>query len=284
MSTPLYAKAYHYLRGVVPHQWLTSAVRLFQETSNWFKYGDSQFPRSLAIEITTHCNRTCYYCPQSVDRLKPRRIELRTYLRILDRIQEAKWSGPLDFHFYNEPLLEKDLESLIRIARAICPKTVPRIFSNGDGLTERRMLDLIDAGVVNFNITRHPPYTEEWDARIEHLAKQYPQYLQWRCIEETPLSNRTGIVEPHHLQNLDAGCFAPSVCLHIDIDGQYLFCCCDYHRRHVMGNVREDSVVAAWNNPVFKKVRLEVNRGNPTIDICRSCFHRQKSATDSKGL
>jgi radical SAM protein with 4Fe4S-binding SPASM domain len=64
----------------------------------------------------------------------------------------------------------------------------------------------------------------------------------------------------------------PSYNLHIDIDGRYLFCCCDYHREHVLGNVREHGLVEAWNNPAYRTVRLEVNAGNPTINICRACF------------
>ena len=278
MFLPLSARIYHFLRRFIPRERLMPTITLYQMTRNRIKYGDQNFPRSLAIEVTTHCNRTCYYCPQSVDRLKPRRIELNLYLRILERIEEIKWNGPLDFHFYNEPLLEKNLESLVKIARAVCPKAIPRIFSNGDILTEKRMCSLIDTGVVNFNITRHPPYEKDWDRRIEHLATQYPQYLQWTCIEETPLSNRTGLVIPHHVQNLEAGCFAPSVNLHIDIDGRYLYCCCDYNRQHVMGNVRENSILDAWNHPFYKQVRREVNRGNPTINICRACFGREEPA------
>ena len=283
MSLPLSAEIYLCLRRFIPHERLMPAITLYQKIHNRVKSGDQNFPRSLAIEVTTHCNRTCYYCPQSVDRLKPRRIESKLYLRILERIQEIKWNGPLDFHFYNEPLLEKDLESLVKIARTVCPKAIPRIFSNGDHLTGERMGSLIDAGVVNFNITRHPPCQKEWDRRIEHLATQYPRYLQWTCIEETPLSNRTGLVKPHQVQNLEAGCFAPSLNLHIDIEGQYLYCCCDYLREHVLGNVRENSIVEAWNNPFYKKVRLEVNKGNPTIDICRACFGREKTSPAENG-
>jgi 2-deoxy-scyllo-inosamine dehydrogenase (SAM-dependent)/8-amino-3,8-dideoxy-alpha-D-manno-octulosonate transaminase len=269
---------YHRLRQFIPREQLMSAITLYQKIRNRIKHGDQNFPRSLAIEVTTHCNRTCYYCPQSVDRLKPRRIELRLYLRILERIQEIKWNGPLDFHFYNEPLLETDLESLVKIARAVCPKAIPRIFSNGDILTEERLCSLIDAGVVNFNITRHPPYKEEWDRRINSLATRYGKYLQCTCIEEMPLSNRTGLVKPHRVQNLEAGCFAPSVNLHIDIEGRYLYCCCDYNREHVMGNVLENSILEAWYHPFYKQARFEVNRGNPAIDICRACFGREKTS------
>jgi 2-deoxy-scyllo-inosamine dehydrogenase (SAM-dependent)/8-amino-3,8-dideoxy-alpha-D-manno-octulosonate transaminase len=283
MSLPRSAEIYLCLRRFIPRERLMPAITLYQKVRNRVKYGDQNFPRSLAIEVTTRCNRTCYYCPQSVDRLKPRRIESKLYLRILERIQEIRWNGPLDFHFYNEPLLEKDLESLVKIARTVCPKAIPRIFSNGDLLTEERMGSLIGAGVVNFNIARHPPYQEEWDRRIEHLATQYPQYLQWTCIEETPLSNRTGLVKPQQVQNLEAGCFAPSVNLHIDIEGQYLYCCCDYLREHLLGNVRENSIVEAWNNPFYKKVRLEVNKGNPTLDICRACFGREKTSPAENG-
>ena len=54
-------------------------------------------------------------------------------------------------------------------------------------------------------------------------------------------------------------------------------------QKHVLGNVRENSIVEAWNNPFYKKVRLEVNKGNPTLDICRACFGREKTSPAENG-
>jgi MoaA/NifB/PqqE/SkfB family radical SAM enzyme len=269
---PLTARLYQGLRQFVSHAQLRPAVTAYQKVANWMRYGDRTFPRSIGIEVTTHCNRACPYCPQSVDRLPPRHIDLEVYRRILERVSEIRWSGWLNFHFYNEPLLEENLEGLVSLARAACPRALPCVFTNGDLLTDTRLRSLAAAGVMNVNVTRHPPYRVEWDRRIGSLAKRYRHYLQWTCIENTPLSNRAGLVKPRRVGNLEAGCYMPSYILHIDIDGRYLFCCSDYHRRHILGNVWDHGLVEAWNNPDYRTARMEVNAGNPTLDICRACF------------
>jgi glycosyltransferase involved in cell wall biosynthesis len=269
---PLSARIYQGLRRFVSHARLMPAVTAYEKAANWMRYGDPKFPRSIGIEVTTHCNRACSYCPQSVDKLQARHIDWEVYRLILERVSEMRWSGSLDFHFYNEPLLEENLESLVGMARATCPRVLPRIFTNGDLLTEKRLRSLAAAGVINFNVTRHPPYNEEWDRRMGSLAARYPHCLQWTCIEDWPLSNRAGLVKPRRVASLKAGCYMTSYSLPIDIDGRYLFCCCDYYRQHVLGNVREHGLVEAWNNPTYRAARLQVNAGNPSIDICRSCF------------
>ena len=37
--------------------------KLYSRINNFIKYGDTYFFRSIAIEISTDCNRTCNYCP-----------------------------------------------------------------------------------------------------------------------------------------------------------------------------------------------------------------------------
>ena len=39
----------------------------FSRILNFIKYGDLYFFRSVAIEISTSCNRTCYYCPNQLN-------------------------------------------------------------------------------------------------------------------------------------------------------------------------------------------------------------------------
>jgi sulfatase maturation enzyme AslB (radical SAM superfamily) len=265
-------KAYGLLRLIFPGVWVqrmaTNAIRGF----NFLKFGDIHFPRAIAIEITSHCNRTCYYCPQSVNPTGIRKIERPLYLQCLNRIAESGFRGSLNFHFYNEPLLEMKLEEMVTLAVKTCPRTMPVVVTNGDALTAERIKSLVAAGVRNFFVNRHPPYSDKWDAKIKGLAEMFPAHVFLSMPENGELSNRGGLVKPKRVRDISKGCFTTTAAMHIDIDGNYLFCCCDYNKLHPMGNVRTQTVAEAWNNQKYRQARREVQRGNPVLEICKACF------------
>lgn len=251
---------------------------------NWLKYREWNFPVTIAIETNAHCNRRCYYCPQSVSPTKPKTIQPHVYDRILDRVAELGWSGILDFHFFGEPLLNKNLEWLVHQARRQCPKAVLEILSNGDALTVERTQSLIDAGIDKFIITRHPPFKPEWDTRIIYVQRRFPRHVFYRTIEDNPLVNRTGMVKPKVSFDFSHGCFQASRHLQIDIEGKYVFCCSDYEKRHLMGDVFQHDILQAWNHPAYKAARKSVERGQPVLDVCKACFSGKPIPPDGEAV
>lgn len=268
---PLYSILVRFL----PYWLVTQMTIIGQKLVSILKYKDVNFPRAFAIEISTHCNRSCTYCPQSVDPTKVQFIKDDVYDQILFRLQELKWAGPVDFHFYNEPLLDKNLEKRIKTLKIRLPKSMPRVLSNGDVLTEKRVLSLKEAGVFSIMVTQHPPYTVDWDKRMESLAKKYPQLVHVHNISKMELSTRGGLVKPERTeaQRLNReGCYAPSRCQHIGINGEYIWCCCDYKKQNLIGNAQDTRFIDAWNNPYWVHLRRGVNKKVPILDICKVCF------------
>lgn len=149
-----------------------------------------------------------------------------------------------------------------------------RILSNGDLLTEKRIESLVEAGVCYFSITCYPPYSEEWDKRIISLIEKYPQYIRSATIESWELSNRGGLVKPKKQQDLSKGCFATECGIPITLEGDYLFCCCDYHKTEKTGNVFSMSILEAWRNQRYVAARESVKIGLPKLDICKACFDK----------
>jgi hypothetical protein len=132
---------------------------------------------------------------------------------------------------------------------------------------------LIEAGAMNFCITHHPPFKPEWETRIKALAEKYPRYIQWQRIEENELGNRGGLVTPKYQEDLNkTGCYGPTSGQVIDIDGNYLFCCCDYFRKHPMGNVFEHSILEGWRNVKYSEARESARNKKPILDVCVGCF------------
>jgi len=271
---PFLVKGYLALRRFVPSSWMVHPILWMQKTYNKVHYGDFNFARAINIEISAHCNRRCYYCPQSVDPTKPKFIEQKVWHKALERVSELDWKWGLEFHNYNEPLLNKNLEQFVRDAKQACPKAALRILSNGDLLTEKRVESLVEAGICYFSITRHPPYSEEWDKKIIALVEKYPQYIRSSTIESWGLSNRGGLVKPINQQDMSKGCRTCETGIPITLEGDYLFCCCDYHKTEKTGNVFNTSILEAWHNQKYLSARKSVRNGVPQLDICKACFNK----------
>ena len=65
----------------------------FSRILNFIKHGDLYFFRSVAIEISTSCNRTCYYCPNSLEETPIDFMAQETFNKIIKQLEAIKFSG-----------------------------------------------------------------------------------------------------------------------------------------------------------------------------------------------
>jgi cyclic pyranopterin phosphate synthase len=260
-------------KRLLPNRLRMRLILWYQAALNWWKYGERHFPHAVAIEISTFCNRTCSYCPNSTNPTPKNFMSMDVFEKCLDRLAEIDWSGPLDYNRYNEPTADKRLPDLVRRTVERLPKALPRIITNGDYLTPDYVQELIDAGVVNFSVTRHPPFSEKWDRKMWHLMELFPNHITYNGVIEgwSRLSNRGGAVElPTY--NPISQCDAPSIAFQITMNGDVKLCCADYHKKHIYGNVCRSDLLTIWNNPEFRRVRDEVRSGVARLKICKECF------------
>jgi sulfatase maturation enzyme AslB (radical SAM superfamily) len=248
------------------------------------KYGDFYFPRGMQIEITTHCNRRCYYCPQSVDPAGVREIKMDVYMKWIERLKELNWKGSILFNHFNEPLLCKNLEKYVAIAKKELPHSLISIVSNGDLLTEERVLSLVSAGVFKFTITHHPPFKESWTKRMNELKKKFPSRIHAGTLDKQLLSNRGGLVaenikQNHRISDAESlsrnGCFYTSGPLNTSIDGDYIWCSADYNKENLIGNVFSASILDSWNSEPWKSLRKKIRNAQPELDVCKGCFGQE---------
>ena len=144
---------------------------------NFIKHRDVYFFRSVAIEISTYCNRTCYYCPNVLEETPVDFMTEETFNKIIDQLKEIDFSGSILYHFYNEPLLDKRLPSFIRHVKKNLPNCVSRIVSNGDFLSVDLADDLIDAGILDISITIHDIDGKKFLNELEPVLKKYPEQI-----------------------------------------------------------------------------------------------------------
>ncbi len=248
--------------------------KFYMSFSNFIKYKDANFFRSVSIEISTFCNRTCYYCPNALEETPVDFMTEETFNKIIDQLKEINFSGSISYHFYNEPLLDKRLPNFIRHVKKNLPNCVNRIASNGDFLSIELADDLIDAGVFDIGVTIHDIDSERFLNKLEPVLKKYPQHIHIDSIHDKPISNRGGAIEVKNLDKKDT-CTDPLKALTLDYNGNVLLCCNDYYRKHSFGNITRDKISRIWQSEAFFKLRKELRNGIANLGICRKCMGRE---------
>lgn len=223
----------------------------------------------VEIEVNTRCNRKCDYCPVSV--LQPRTqrwMNTKVYERVIGELARINHDGFLSYHFYSEPLLRRDLESLVEYARMLLPSAYQLLYTNGDYLTERRYQSLRDAGIAHFIVTQH-----------DNL--RFPERLHQTVVlgRELRLTNRGGLLRnvASSIESLAVPCFAPTDNLLVAFNGDVLLCCDDAERRTVMGNIMESSLDEIWFSDRFRTARTLLAEGKraKARGICAQCSNTE---------
>lgn len=218
--------------------------------------------KMVEIEINTHCNRRCSYCPQGIPgyRKPGKFMSVENFRHIMLSLKEANYSGRLSYHFFNEPLLHPKLYEIVACAKEILPETHQVIFTNGDLLSDIKFQKLRELGVDKLVVTAHS-------------GKIFPE--REGQINLTPkdlhLTNRGGKVL-EKITTMQAPCFAPSTMMIVGYNGDVILCYEDSDRTTTFGNLLESSVEEIWNSPFAVEVRNRLEKGDRTVrKVCSEC-------------
>jgi GTP 3',8-cyclase len=224
------------------------------------------WPSVVEIEVGVRCNRTCTYCPNGTlgSTTTSSFMEIGLYRRIIAQLSGIAFSGRLSFHFYNEPLIRKDLEKLVATARAALPLAHLVLYTNGDLLSDTRYASLLEAGIDFFIVTRHGG--EPMRRRLHQLV-QFPHDLD--------LSGRAGAVLSVKTP-LRRACHAPSEMLIVTANGDVVLCHEDARREVVVGNLGRSSLEDIWYGDEMERLRYHLVRGDrrEAGPVCTRCDHR----------
>jgi 8-amino-3,8-dideoxy-alpha-D-manno-octulosonate transaminase len=246
-------------------------------------YGHTDIFMTVNIETTSQCNIKCPYCPVNVVERGRHLMEDWLFRKIIDELAEIGFKGRVSPHFYGEPLLDTRLPELCAYVRARLPPVNIVIHTNGMRLTKQVFRDLIDHGVTGFLVTNHLGLaTTQIGRLLAGVSKADRSRIRFLDIDETPLFNRSGLVEPKNLRKFRR-CHYLSDEIAISYQGNVL-CTNDYLERHSFGNVRHAKLVDIWHSPFFAEVRGSVRRGVFDLDMCRKCVHGCGAEAQPGGL
>jgi len=243
-------------------------------------YGVSDMFDTVEVEISTACNRRCSYCPNSkYDRNLPenmKKMDIDLFKKIVDELTRLGLQGRFHYHFYNEPLLDSRLVSLIEYVRGNAPKLSSVIVSNGEYLTVDMYKDLARAGVKEFFITEHSQKGTDNSSAIKEYRKDNGESGAKFCsmkMDTKDLLNRGGLLEIEKARRrAKTDCLRPSEVLQIDHEGNVILCCNDYFSTVKFGNIENEKIIDIWKKPAYKKIREDIKNNIFSLKICKRCM------------
>jgi radical SAM protein with 4Fe4S-binding SPASM domain len=237
------------------------------------------------IELQSHCNRRCFFCPRQGDVTgarfdadgRPVRSSMSTVnaLRILDELEEMGFTGRVSFHHLSEPFLDPRLIAMAQAARD--RGMTPYEHTNGDVLLSapnaaalRRQCDVFEYVTVGLYDDTPGDLLEEkrefWrttlpcEVRFSELTNVYPR----TDVAPDPRLIREKQVYP------DGPCSRPLLRLIVHYNGNMALCCEDMAESHNLGSVTATSVRACWYSENHQRVIQSLLAGDRP-DPCRRC-------------
>ncbi|OQX15355.1 MAG: hypothetical protein BWK76_13300 [Desulfobulbaceae bacterium A2] len=190
---------------------------------------------------------------------------------VVKQLGDINYVGRISPHLYGEPLLDNRLPGFIAETRLACPLANIVVMSNGDFLTRDILLSLVSAGMDEIYVTN---YDLEDNSVVIALQKEFPDHVTMRNFKNVDKRNKAGILDNVvKVQDNNRPCLRPSSQMVINWEGQVILCCNDYYAKHVIGSVRDITLLNLWWSDelcYFKKI-LSQEHGRMKVDICRYC-------------
>ena len=245
----------------------------------------------VEFNIIGTCNRNCNFCPVSnpdVYRKTTDGLELELFEKIVRELQVINYEGKILFSAFSEPLLHKEVEKLISIAKKYLPNIRLEMVSNGDLLTSKKLKKLYEAGLDTINISMYDgkhqiEYFE--NTRLEADVPKDVVVTRRRYFEDgnygITISNRVGLVDSNEYRDkneeailelpLKQPCYYPFYMILIDYNGDVLLCPHDWNKTLKFGNLQEKDFFSIWNGKALNGIRKKLAKNDRNFGACKNC-------------
>jgi MoaA/NifB/PqqE/SkfB family radical SAM enzyme len=151
-----------------------------QEQARWnMPYAER--PRYIQLETVTKCNARCPFCPQNEIVRDPARMPEETWKKIVD--DTRGWGLVYRPFLTNEPFVDKRQPEIVRYIKENDPTARVEFNTNGELMTEKLAVELLEAGVdiMRFSIDGFSPETYEPSRvgiRYEKVLERTVRFLE----------------------------------------------------------------------------------------------------------
>ena len=158
----------------------------------------------VMIELTSHCNCNCSFCPSGSMNRQKRMMSKELWQKIIRELGEKKMTRTLFFHVLGEPLLHKDIFDAINFANHYGLSV--SVYTNGALLDKQRSSKLLEAlqkGRIVLSLQDISPEFFDQRCRGTLSWKKYIERLQ-SFMQFTEASENPVPVQVHYMVNMQA--------------------------------------------------------------------------------
>ena len=265
----------------------------------------------IEIEIASYCNRTCWFCPNSIVDRHTNNIELEEelYLKIINDLKEINYSNKVSFHRFNEPLANRELIlKRVKQAREALPYADLQIFTNGDYLNRDYLYELREAGINTIIMSYYSKENNQFDVeniikpamekRAKKLGLEYnilfynnkeytikfdynDLYFIYKARNFKEIgTDRGGSINNSYIKKIDirkSGCYYPLTDLYIDYNGLVMPCCntrsdLEIHKPYILGDIHYNNLFEIFTSEKIVNIRKYLYSDTVKDGPCKHCF------------
>lgn len=230
-------------------------------------WGQGIFRRTkrISFELSNICNLAAQHrrCPVNLVR-ETRVLPERIVNGVLETCRAHQFRGVIAFHMYNEPGIDPRLVYFMRHIKSLLPDVKLFLLTNGWYLTQSLAEEFVGHGLDFMDISAYSQ--QEWERlqkinvpiRVRVIRQVLDDRMQW--------NNR----KSESAVRSDA-CYCPVYEICISCSGQVCLCPYDWERRHVFGDLNQESLEQILRRPEIWEVYENLSIGKRTLDVCRNC-------------
>lgn len=239
--------------------------------------------RLIEIEIHSHCNRMCSWCPNSfIPRLHTIEMDWAMYGKIIKELVVEDYKGAISYSRYNEPMSHPSLfREMVEMARKFLPDARLVSNTNGDFLTADNLygLKIDELTIMDYDNIGRGKCVEKLSkakVKIDDMNEQFIRghfhnmqilyYQNWP--ESSQINDRGGALSKYSKERRTTPCMEPTYFIGIDYNGNAMPCCnmrSDYeeHKPFILGNIAEQSLKEIYESDKAKAIRKLTSTGIP---------------------
>ncbi len=269
--------------------------------------------RSADIEICSHCNLRCSFCPVSLDPLPAHFMSDGDFETIIKKLAPYRLEW-ITLNHYNEPLLDKGFLNKLKILKNYRQKLL--LFTNGVLLNAKVADALVEFGryqvVINIPTIENDKYKSitgiplaqnlkgnivsaiskglktkiSVNGTIEEAKREKKKILEYfgdgvdvfvNITHDRAGIHKNGTIGTGTWTQKLGGCSRILQILHVGVGGEIFLCYHDYKKEHILGNILKSSVQEVMESVVATSLRKQIfGVEDPSGLICNKCISLNK--------
>lgn len=233
---------------------------------------------TLDINTTELCNRTCEFCPRHNNQYPNQNLHmsLETAKILTRHLADIQYTNQIHFGGQSEPLLTQNFSDIVRTLKDGIPSNNNfHLTTNGDRLTDRTIIELIDAGINHINVScydgpdQEKKFIELLQGKISFTIKRFwlTQDQNWGL---PAISNRAGKL--FFVENqVQMKCNLPFYSCAVDWNGNIYLCVHDWVKQKIFGNIHYTSLKEIWLSEMLNEHRKMLMDNKRSCGPCKGC-------------